>query len=55
MGTNTISAKLAGVTLLGGQVSVNRLGYGAMRLTGDGIWGPAKDRKSAIAVLRRAV
>jgi pyridoxine 4-dehydrogenase len=34
---------------------VHRLGYGAMRLTGDGIWGPPKDRKSALAILRRAV
>jgi len=55
MGTNNISAKLAGTISLGGQVSVNRLGYGAMRLTGDGIWGPPKDRKGAVAVLRRAV
>jgi aryl-alcohol dehydrogenase-like predicted oxidoreductase len=34
---------------------VNRLGFGAMRLTGDGIWGPPKDSATAIAVLRRAV
>jgi pyridoxine 4-dehydrogenase len=38
-----------------GELSVHRLGFGAMRLTGDGIWGPPKDRKTAIAVLRRAV
>jgi aryl-alcohol dehydrogenase-like predicted oxidoreductase len=37
------------------EISVNRLGYGAMRLTGEGIWGPPKDRKTASAVLRRAV
>ncbi len=37
------------------QASVHRLGYGAMRLTGPGIWGPPKDRKAALAVLRRAV
>jgi len=55
MGTNDISAKLAGSISLGGQVSVHRMGYGAMRLTGEGIWGPPKDRKGAIAVLRRAV
>lgn len=55
MGRNNIAAKLAGTISFGGQVSVNRLGYGAMRLTGDGIWGPPKDRKGAIAVLRRAV
>jgi aryl-alcohol dehydrogenase-like predicted oxidoreductase len=50
-----VSASLAGNILLGGEVSVQRLGYGAMRLTGEGIWGPPKDRKGAIAVLRRAV
>jgi len=50
-----ISAILAGQVSLGGALSVNRLGYGAMRLTGEGIWGPPKDRKAALAVLRRAV
>ena len=50
-----ISASLAGNISLGGEISVHRLGYGAMRLTGDGIWGPPKDRKAALAVLRRAV
>jgi pyridoxine 4-dehydrogenase len=49
------SASEAGEVSLGNQVKVHRLGYGAMRLTGDGIWGPPKDRKSALAVLRRAV
>jgi len=50
-----ISASVAGQVSLGRALSVNRLGYGAMRLTGDGIWGPPKDRKAALAVLRRAV
>jgi len=50
-----ISASLAGEISLGGKLTVNRLGYGAMRLTGEGIWGPPKDRKGALAVLRRAV
>jgi pyridoxine 4-dehydrogenase len=50
-----ISATLAGEVSLGGELSVNRLGFGAMRLTGEGIWGPPKDRKGALAVLRRAV
>jgi len=50
-----ISASAAGHVSLGGELSVNRLGYGAMRLTGEGIWGPPKDRKGALAVLRRAV
>jgi aryl-alcohol dehydrogenase-like predicted oxidoreductase len=50
-----ISASAAGTVCLGGEVAVHRLGYGAMRLTGDGIWGPPKDRNGAIAVLRRAL
>ncbi|MCU1236218.1 MAG: putative oxidoreductase [Candidatus Solibacter sp.] len=50
-----ISATLAGDVSLGGEVSVSRLGFGAMRLTGEGIWGPPKDRKAALAVLRRAI
>src|SRR5256886_9932235 len=50
-----ISASLAGDVSLGGYLSVHRLGFGAMRLTGEGIWGPSKDRKAALAVLRRAV
>jgi len=49
-----VSAKLAGQVSLGKQISVNRLGFGAMRLTGEGIFGPPKDRKAALAVLRRA-
>jgi pyridoxine 4-dehydrogenase len=55
MSNKKFSANLAGSVSLGGKVSVHRLGYGAMRLTGDGIWGPPKDRKTALAVLRRAV
>ena len=51
----TLSAANGGTITLGGELTVNRLGFGAMRLTGDGIWGPPKDRASAIAVLRRAV
>jgi aryl-alcohol dehydrogenase-like predicted oxidoreductase len=45
----------AGTVTLGGDLKVNRLGYGAMRITGDGIWGPPKDKNAALAVLRRAV
>src|SRR5438874_830356 len=41
--------------LLGGDLSVNRLGFGAMRLTGEGIWGWPPDRENARKVLRRAV
>ena len=44
-----------GTITLGGELTVNRLGFGAMRLTGDGIWGPPKDPATAIAVLRRAI
>src|ERR1700749_1861547 len=55
MSKKEITATQAGTVTLGNEISVNRLGYGAMRLTGDGIWGPPKDRKRAIAVLRRAV
>src|SRR5216110_853321 len=40
---------------LGGDLTVNRLGFGAMRLTGEGIWGWPLDRANAIKVLRRAV
>lgn len=45
----------SGVFQLGGDLPVNRLGYGAMRITGPGIWGEPADRSGAIAVLRRAV
>ena len=55
MNKNNISASLAGEVSLGGELSVNRLGFGAMRLTGEGIWGPPMDRTGAVAVLRRAV
>jgi pyridoxine 4-dehydrogenase len=48
-------ASEAGRVSLGNELSVHRLGFGAMRLTGPGIWGPPKDRKAALAVLRRAV
>ncbi len=55
MNKKELSASVAGDVLLGGEISVHRLGFGAMRLTGEGIWGPPKDRKGALAVLRRAV
>src|SRR5499425_3105635 len=51
----SLSANLSGVVSLGGELSVNRLGFGAMRITGTGIWGPPKDRGAAVAVLRRAI
>ncbi|GAB3572709.1 aldo/keto reductase [Hymenobacter daeguensis] len=40
---------------IGGDFTVNRLGYGAMRITGDGIWGPPADHDESIRVLKRAV
>jgi len=51
----TVNAKASGTFAIGGDLTVNRLGYGAMRITGDGIWGEPKDRESAKKVLRRAV
>ncbi|HET6931506.1 MAG TPA: aldo/keto reductase [Candidatus Acidoferrum sp.] len=55
MNKKELSAGTAGDISLGGEISVHRLGFGAMRLTGEGIWGPPKDRKGALAVLRRAL
>ena len=55
MSKKELSASAGGNVLLGGEISVHRLGFGAMRLTGEGIWGPPKDRQGALAVLRRAV
>ncbi len=40
---------------VGGDLTVRRMGFGAMRITGEGIWGPPADRETCIAVLRRAV
>ncbi len=56
-GTTTASprADAAGSITLGGDLTVNRLGFGAMRLTGEGIWGPPADREEALRVLVRAV
>jgi pyridoxine 4-dehydrogenase len=47
-------AASSGTVSLGGELTVCRLGFGAMRITGDGLWGPPKDPASALAVLRRA-
>jgi pyridoxine 4-dehydrogenase len=51
----SISAARAGTIDVGGDLTVNRLGYGAMRITGKGIWGEPPDRGQAKAVLRRAL
>jgi aryl-alcohol dehydrogenase-like predicted oxidoreductase len=53
--TTTPTAAAAGTFTIGADLTVNRLGYGAMRITGDGIWGPPKDKAAALATLRRAV
>ena len=52
--SQAVSAAAAGTITLG-DLTVNRLGYGAMRITGKGIWGPPADHAAAIATLRRAV
>src|ERR1700704_1527960 len=49
------TAALSGTFYLGGDLPVQRLGFGAMRITGPGIWGPPADRSEAIATLRRAL
>ena len=58
MSSHTTSGPLAataGSITIGGDLTVNRMGFGAMRLTGRGIWGPPADRPEAIRVLRRAI
>jgi pyridoxine 4-dehydrogenase len=54
-GWKPVHAEMAGTIDIGGDLTVNRFGFGAMRITGDGIWGPPADRDEAKAVLRRAV
>src|SRR5215213_6289685 len=53
--TTGATAADAGTVDLGGDITVNRLGFGAMRITGRGIWGDPPDRDDARAVLRRAI
>ena len=50
-----LSAAAAGTFTIGGDLTVNRMGYGAMRITGPGIWGPPSDKKAALATLRKAL
>jgi pyridoxine 4-dehydrogenase len=50
---STLSAKPSGTFLLGGDLEINRLGFGAMRITGPGVWGEPEDRDEALRVLRR--
>ena len=54
MSTESLAEK-SGTFHLGGDLPVYRLGFGAMRITGDGVWGPPKDHDEAIRVLRRCV
>jgi pyridoxine 4-dehydrogenase len=51
--SESISAAASGEFKLGGELPVHRLGYGAMRLTGEGIWGPPKDHAESVRVLQR--
>jgi pyridoxine 4-dehydrogenase len=53
--SQAISAAGAGTFTIGGDLTVNRLGYGAMRITGKGVWGAPADKAAALATLRRAV
>ena len=53
--SNGATAADAGKVAVGGDLTVNRLGFGAMRVTGGGIWGDPPDRNEARAVLRRAI
>src|SRR6195952_4225499 len=52
--TSTVAAK-SGTFTIGDEFTVNRLGYGAMQLTGDGVWGHPADPDEAVRVLQRAV
>ena len=51
----TITAAKSGTFSLGGDLPVHRMGFGAMRITGDGVWGPPVNHAEAIATLRRAI
>jgi len=50
---NDLDAARAGTFRIGGEIEINRLGFGAMRITGPGIWGQPQDRAEALRVLRR--
>ncbi|MDR3753696.1 MAG: oxidoreductase, partial [Terracidiphilus sp.] len=53
--TDILPAAQSGTITLGGDLTVNRVGFGAMRITGKGIWGLPDDVPGALATLRRAV
>ena len=48
-----LDASQSGSFKIGGDIEIHRLGFGAMRLTGPGVWGPPKDREEAVRTLRR--
>ena len=50
-----LSAAVAGTLIIGGDLTANRMGYGAMRITGQGVWGPPADKAASLSTLRRAV
>src|ERR1700688_310506 len=52
---NNATISLEKTFAIGGELTVNRMGYGAMRITGRGIWGPPKDEAEAINVLKKAI
>src|SRR5215468_10493520 len=52
---NTTTAAVANTFEIGSDLSVRRIGFGAMRITGRGVWGPPRDRSESIATLRKAV
>ncbi len=52
---NSTAISIERTLTIGGDLTVNRMGYGAMRITGKGIWGPPKDEDEALGVLKRAV
>jgi pyridoxine 4-dehydrogenase len=51
----TLTAGASGTITIGGDLTVNRLGYGAMRVTGPGIWGPPAIKSASLATLKRAI
>lgn len=53
--TQAITAAASGTITIGGDLTVNRLGYGAMRVTGPGIWGPPPNKAASLVTLRRVV
>jgi pyridoxine 4-dehydrogenase len=53
--TQAMTAAASGTITIGGNLTVNRLGYGAMRITGPGVWGPPADEAASLATLRRAI